>query len=105
MDKIEISLDGSWKLKGFPELNGEEEGAYKPEHTLQDWLPATVPGVVHTDLIANNNIPDPFNGLNEEIVRWVEDVEWWYRRDFELPERGAQRFSPGARSPRKKWSE
>jgi len=84
MSKIELSLDGLWKLKGFPKLNGEEEGAYKPDYSTEDWLPAKVPGVVHTDLMDNKVIPDPFKGLNEEAVHWVEDVEWWYRREFEL---------------------
>ena len=84
MNKIEFSLDGLWRLKGFSDLNGEEEGAYKPDYPIEDWLTAKVPGVVHTDLIDNGVIPDPFKGLNEEAVRWVEDVEWWYRREFEV---------------------
>ena len=25
-----------------------------------EWLPATVPGIVHTDLLANGKIQDPF---------------------------------------------
>ena len=84
MSKIEFPLNGFWRLKGFPDLNGEEEGAYKPEYPVEDWLTAKVPGVVHMDLMDNDVIPDPFRGLNEEAVRWVEDVEWWYRREFEV---------------------
>ena len=33
------------------------------------WLPATVPGTVHTDLIQNNIIDDPFYRLNEHDVQ------------------------------------
>ena len=29
------------------------------------WLPATVPGTVHTDLLANGKIEDPFYRMNE----------------------------------------
>lgn len=84
MVKVEISLNGPWKLKGFPKLDGEAQGAYKPGFPVDDWLPARVPGVVHLDLMANKVIPDPFRDLNEEAVRWVDDVEWWYRRSFDL---------------------
>jgi len=36
------------------------------------WLPATVPGTVHTDLLANGVIPDPFYGDNERRLQWIE---------------------------------
>ena len=29
-----------------------------------DWIPATVPGCVHTDLLRAGKIPDPFAGTN-----------------------------------------
>ncbi len=48
------------------------------------WMPATVPGCVHTDLIANNIIPDPFYGTNEEAVQWVEREDWEYQTFFEV---------------------
>ncbi|RLI25695.1 glycoside hydrolase family 2 protein [Candidatus Bathyarchaeota archaeon] len=84
MGKTEISLNGSWRLKGFPKLDGEAQGAYKPEFPVDDWLSARVPGVVHLDLMANDVIPDPFRDSNEKAVRWVDDVEWWYRKDLDL---------------------
>ncbi len=84
MGKIEESLNGLWKLKGFTELDGESQKAYEPEFPTEDWFSAKVPGVVHTDLMANKVIPDPFRDLNEEAVRWVDDMEWWYRKDYEL---------------------
>lgn len=31
-----------------------------------EWLPATVPGTVHQDLIDNDKLVNPFYGLNEE---------------------------------------
>lgn len=48
----------------------------------QDWLPARVPGGIHTDLIAAGKIPDPFYGTNEEKVQWVAEKSWEYRRFF-----------------------
>ena len=81
---LELSLNGSWKLKGFPECNGEELGANRLEHNGDGWLPAQVPGTVHTDLMTNNVISDPFKGLNERKVQWVPENEWWYRKEIDL---------------------
>jgi beta-mannosidase len=38
-----------------------------------DEIPATVPGCVHTDLLAAGLIPDPFLDANESLVQWVAD--------------------------------
>ncbi len=48
----------------------------------KEWLPATVPGGVHTDLMANNLIPDPFVSDNEKRVKWVAESDWEYRTSF-----------------------
>lgn len=44
-----------------------------------EWLPATVPGTVHQDLMALGKLPDPFYGMNEKEIQWVEDEDWLYR--------------------------
>ena len=49
-----------------------------------DWLPATVPGGVHTDLMALGKIPDPFVADNELKVMWVAETDWEYRRTFNV---------------------
>ncbi|GHH81303.1 glycoside hydrolase family 2 protein [Streptomyces capitiformicae] len=41
-------------------------------------LSASVPGCVHTDLLAAGLIPDPFLGRNETEVAWVGRREWTY---------------------------
>lgn len=43
------------------------------------WYPATVPGCIHTDLMAQGLIPDPFYGTNEDSVQWVGKRTWKYR--------------------------
>ncbi|GAA2246761.1 beta-mannosidase [Streptomyces ruber] len=45
-------------------------------------LPATVPGCVHTDLLAAGVIPDPFLGRNETGVAWVGRREWTYETEL-----------------------
>ena len=40
--------------------------------------PAKVPGCIHTDLLSNQLIPDPYYGTNEDSVQWVSDSVWTY---------------------------
>jgi len=47
-----------------------------------EWLPARVPGGVHTDLLTLGRIPDPFVGDNELRVQWVAESDWNYRYRF-----------------------
>ncbi|HLO30100.1 MAG TPA: glycoside hydrolase family 2 protein [Anaerolineales bacterium] len=47
-----------------------------------EWLPAIVPGGVHTDLLALGKIPDPFVADNELKVMWVAENDWEYRHSF-----------------------
>lgn len=49
------------------------------------WIPAKVPGCVHTDLLANNKIPDPSFRKNEQAVKWIENADWEYTTRFTLP--------------------
>lgn len=43
-----------------------------------EWLPATVPGTVHTDLLANKKIEDPFYRTNERNLQWIDKKDWIY---------------------------
>jgi beta-mannosidase len=36
------------------------------------WLPANVPGCVHTDLLNNKKIDDPFFRINEKKLQWID---------------------------------
>ena len=46
------------------------------------WLDAKVPGCVHTDLLNNKKINDPFIGLNEIDLQWIANENWIYKRSF-----------------------
>lgn len=46
------------------------------------WMPATVPGTVHTDLLANQKIAPPYLGTNETLLQWIENEDWEYICDF-----------------------
>jgi beta-mannosidase len=48
----------------------------------ENWLPATIPGTVHTDLLANKVIEDPYYRLNEKKLQWIDKADWEYRTVF-----------------------
>lgn len=52
-----------------------------------EWYPATVPGCIHTDLMSEGLIPDPFYATNEDSVQWVSDSVWTYRRTLAVESR------------------
>ncbi|MGX5696515.1 glycoside hydrolase family 2 protein [Agromyces soli] len=49
-------------------------------------VPATVPGVVHLDLMAAGLIPDPYLDDNESRLAWIGLVDWTYATTFDLAE-------------------
>jgi beta-mannosidase len=70
------SLAGAWEFR---------------QADTEEWLPANVPGGVHTDLLALGRIPDPFAADNEQRVQWVAESDWIYRYGFSFsPELLAQ---------------
>jgi beta-mannosidase len=45
-------------------------------------VPATVPGCVHTDLLAAGLIPDPYLDENERLLEWVGRTSWRFTTTF-----------------------
>ncbi|MEK8179434.1 glycoside hydrolase family 2 protein [Flavobacterium buctense] len=62
-----------------------EKWQFKSVHNDKyKWFPAKVPGTVHTDLLANKLISDPFFGANEKQLQWIENEDWQYQTTFKL---------------------
>ena len=51
----------------------------------EQWMEAAVPGCVHTDLIRNGLIEDPFYRLNEHDVQWIDKKDWVYKTLLDVP--------------------
>jgi len=49
-----------------------------------EWLPSTVPGTVHTDLLAAGKIPDPFYRTNERDLQWIDKKDWEYQATLDV---------------------
>lgn len=62
--KVEVSLATGWQFREVS--NGR-------------WYPASVPGCVITDLLANGLIDDPFRRDNAEKIQWVGRTYWIYQ--------------------------
>ncbi len=76
-----IDLNGKWQFKAintYKSLPGSQRG-------VAQWMNAIVPGTVHTDLMANKQIADPFYRMNENDVQWVDQHQWVYKREFRVP--------------------
>jgi beta-mannosidase len=53
--------------------------------------PATVPGCVHTDLLAAGLIPDPYLDQNEAALAWIGETGWRYETSFDWQPTGDDR--------------
>ncbi len=49
-----------------------------------EWFSASVPGTIHTDLLANKFIEDPFYSDNELRLNWIADCDWIYLTKFDF---------------------
>ncbi len=49
-----------------------------------DSYEASVPGTVHSDLLRHGLIDDPFEGMNEHDIGWIEECDWVYETSFDI---------------------
>ncbi|GAA3151944.1 glycoside hydrolase family 2 protein [Planomonospora alba] len=54
-------------------------------------VPASVPGCVHTDLLAAGLIPDPYLDDNETRLSWIGRTDWVYETVFDWSDDGHAR--------------
>lgn len=67
--KTTIPINSGWKFR---------------EAGKTDWHPATVPGCVHTDLLASKLIEDPYYRDNEKKQQWIGKTNWEYQTTFQV---------------------
>ncbi|WP_091201812.1 glycoside hydrolase family 2 protein [Micromonospora narathiwatensis] len=58
-------------------------GPQVPPEVADTAVPATVPGCVHTDLLAAGIIPDPYLDDNETRLGWIGRTDWVYETTFD----------------------
>ena len=74
-------------MYGEPNLGPTQACSAMP--LAERWIDAQVPGEVHLDCQRAGQIEDPFYGLNHDHIRWMEEMDWWYRTEFTPPTPGA----------------
>ncbi|HXX64871.1 MAG TPA: glycoside hydrolase family 2 protein [Bacteroidota bacterium] len=80
-----IDLSGLWRMKDYSPGVGITKGVNLPSHEPKDCLPYRVPGTVRAALLEAGEIPDPYNGFENEKSLWTEQKEWWFFKTFSLP--------------------
>ncbi len=63
------TISNGWS---YQEVDGDHSGS------------ATVPGTIHTDLLNNGQIEDPFYRTNEKDLQWIDKKDWIYTTTIEL---------------------
>ncbi len=72
-------LAEGWEFRLAPD---DAQAQAQPAAT--QWRGATVPGFVHTDLLAHGLIPDPYVGAPEAGLQWIGLAQWEYRGRFDV---------------------
>ena len=70
------AISNGWALSHIAGPRPSSSGGLKD-------VPATVPGTVHTDLLAAGIIEDPYLDGNEALQAWVAQSDWRYTTSFE----------------------
>lgn len=80
-----LSLNGTWKIRGFDGQHGRPEQYTGITADERIFIPAQVPGEIHLDLEREGWIQDCNYGTNAQSARWVEEQVWVYRTTFDAP--------------------
>ncbi|MFL9582086.1 beta-mannosidase [Stenotrophomonas sp. AB1(2024)] len=76
---VAAPLQAQWSFRLLP---GNAQLKAHPE--AAQWRPASVPGAVHTDLLATKLIPDPYAGAPEAGLQWIGLADWEYQARFDV---------------------
>ncbi|MBQ0167183.1 MAG: glycoside hydrolase family 2 protein [Treponema sp.] len=80
-----ISLSGSWNLTALSADELPEALSSAKNGPLFTGLTQTIPGDVHTTLLENSIIPNPYWKKNELDVQWVGRTDWCMERTINVP--------------------
>jgi len=69
------TLDSDWQFRAAGNTDKSD---------VKQWHPAQIPGVVHTDLLRNGLIPEPFDRDNEFRLQWIGLADWEYQTTFQV---------------------
>jgi mannosylglycoprotein endo-beta-mannosidase len=87
----EFQLPDSWMAKRAIDLKADGTVITGDAFRMEGWMEAVVPGTILTTLLHNKQIPDPFFGMNNNLIPDVYDTgrdyyTYWFCNEFQTPE-------------------
>jgi mannosylglycoprotein endo-beta-mannosidase len=84
-------LNDNWKAKRCSDIVIDGNQITSDGFSAEGWMDAIVPGTILTTLLHNNQIPDPFFGMNNTLIPDVFETgrdyyTYWFYKEFELPD-------------------
>ena len=73
----------NWKFK-LAESSNSAEIIRNQKIKPGEWFTATIPGTIHTDVLNNKLIEDPFYSDNELKLNWIAECDWIYQTEFDF---------------------
>jgi mannosylglycoprotein endo-beta-mannosidase len=88
---VKLQLNNNWKTKRAADVTPDGTEITGPGYKPDGWLDAVVPGTILTTLLHNNQIPDPFFGMNNNLIPDVFNTgrdyyTYWFYNEFETPD-------------------
>ena len=78
-----FELNSNWKFS-LAKSSWSNEAITNNKIKSGDTFDATIPGTIHTDLLNNKLIEDPFYADNELRIKWVSECDWAYQTQFDF---------------------
>jgi len=82
-----FSLSGTdWRIHDDTDGKGAEQLLLETDASTPGWIPATVPGNIQADLEAAHLLKPLWYGAGDPRLADVARKDWWYRKDFTVPQ-------------------
>ncbi|HCY74622.1 MAG TPA: hypothetical protein DHV28_01755 [Ignavibacteriales bacterium] len=78
-----IKINNNWHFSLSKNYNSNKESIDNRLKSHKEF-PAKVPGTLHTDLLNNKIIDDPFYSDNELRMDWIPECDWLYQTKFDF---------------------
>lgn len=87
---VKFDLHDNWKAKRASDIQADGTEITGGDFKFSGWIDAAVPGTILTTLLHNNQIPDPFFGMNNNLIPDVYNTgrdyyTYWFYNEFEIP--------------------
>jgi mannosylglycoprotein endo-beta-mannosidase len=88
---VKFNLHDNWKAKRAADIPADGTEITGGNFKFSGWIDAVVPGTILTTLLKNNQIPDPFFGMNNNLIPDAYNTgrdyyTYWFYNEFKTPE-------------------